>query len=262
LNGKEDNPPRELVGKPSDASPEILATGRSDITTLFVSMAARDPSGADADYLRWHTLDHRPEQYRLASVRSSLRTVSTPACRQARAAEDEEFSVIDHVMTYFFSGVDGLEEFNALAVALRDAGRSPFILPPVQRGVYKVADRIAAARARVGADVLPWLPVRGIYLLLEEGEAAPDALLAVPGVAGVWTAGAIATGFSTAGPGQRFTLCFLDDDPVDTALRLRDVLRQRWAETGVHPLLAAPFHTIVPYEWDRYLPQPEPPRAS
>jgi hypothetical protein len=48
--------------------------------------------------------------------------------------------------------------------------------------------------------------------------------------------------------------CYLDDDPVDAARRLCPVLEKRWADARVVPLLAAPFHTIVPYEWDRYLP--------
>lgn len=75
----------ELPGTPSDDVPAVLAEGRGDIGTLFVSMATRHPDGADADYLRWHTLDHRPEQHRLSAVRASLRLVSTPACRSARA---------------------------------------------------------------------------------------------------------------------------------------------------------------------------------
>ncbi len=72
-------------GAPSDEVDAILAAGGSGVTTIFASMAARHPDGADADYLAWHTLDHRPEQYRLASLRSSVRLVSTPACRAARA---------------------------------------------------------------------------------------------------------------------------------------------------------------------------------
>ena len=79
----------QLPGTPSDEIDEVLATGRGDITTLFVSMATRHPDGTDADYLRWHTLDHRPEQHRLSAVRASLRLVSTPACRAARAASPE-----------------------------------------------------------------------------------------------------------------------------------------------------------------------------
>jgi hypothetical protein len=65
----------QLPGKPSDEIDDVLATGRGDITTLFVSMATRHPGGADAEYLRWHTLDHRPEQHRLSAVRVSVRLV-------------------------------------------------------------------------------------------------------------------------------------------------------------------------------------------
>ena len=158
--------PGALAGAPSDEVPGIAATGDGGITALFVSMAARHPGGADADYLRWHTLDHRPEQHRLASVRASLRVVSTPACRAARAAGDARFDAVDHVMSYFFADIAGLDAFAALSRALGGAGRVPFVLPPVERGVYAVQSRVAAPRARIGADVLPWWPARGLFLLL------------------------------------------------------------------------------------------------
>ena len=93
----------QLPGTPSDEVADVLAAGRGDITTIFVSMATRHPDGADAEYLRWHTLDHRPEQHRLSAVRASLRLVSTPACRSARAAGRDPYESIDHVMTYFFT---------------------------------------------------------------------------------------------------------------------------------------------------------------
>ncbi|MDZ4264496.1 MAG: hypothetical protein U1D00_02115, partial [Mycobacterium sp.] len=91
----------QLPGTPSDEVPGVLAEGHGDVTTLFVSMARRHPDGADADYLRWHTLDHRPEQHRLSAVRASLRLVSTPACRSVRACSRGRYDEIDHVMTYF-----------------------------------------------------------------------------------------------------------------------------------------------------------------
>jgi hypothetical protein len=76
-----------LVGAPSDDVEAVLATGRTDVTTVFVSMSARHPDGGDAEYLEWHTLDHRPEQSRLATVRGSIRLVSTPrAERHGRRA--------------------------------------------------------------------------------------------------------------------------------------------------------------------------------
>jgi hypothetical protein len=45
-----------LVGTPSDDVPDILATGRSSISTIFISMSARHPRGRDADYIEWHSL--------------------------------------------------------------------------------------------------------------------------------------------------------------------------------------------------------------
>ena len=73
----------ELVGTASDDCPEILAVGRSDVTTIYTSLSKRHPEGLDADYLEWHSLDHRPEQHRIAQLRASFRMVSTPTCRTA-----------------------------------------------------------------------------------------------------------------------------------------------------------------------------------
>lgn len=246
----------QLPGTPSDNVTAILATGHGGISTLFVSMATRHPDGEDADYLRWHTLDHRPEQHRLAAVRASLRLVSTPACRSARAASHDRFDPIDHVMTYFFTDPSGLKEFLELGRALGDAGRIPTLLPAVERGVYEVRSKASAPRVKVGADVLPWWPVRGVFLLVE-GETGPTTgLLDVEGVAGVWSASAMDIGpkLANAQPGQSITYCFLDDDPVETGTRLKPVLAKRWHDSRVQPLLSAPFYPVVPHEWDRYVP--------
>ncbi|APE17587.1 hypothetical protein [Mycolicibacterium pallens] len=241
-----------LPGTPSDRVDGILANGDGDITTLFVSMARRHPDGTDAEYLRWHTLDHRPEQHRLAAVRASLRLVSTPACRAARAASVEPYDEIDHVMTYFFSAPSGMEGFLGLSRALGDAGRKLPLLPPVERGVYGVQSRRAADRVKVGAHVLPWWPATGVYVLLERGAEPTDHLLGVDGVAGAWTAQTLDVDarLANAPTGQSLTYFFLDDDPVAVADRLQPMLTQRTTEIR----LAAPFHTIVPHEWDRYVP--------
>ena len=246
----------ELPGTPSDDVDGVLATGHGDISTLFVSMARRHPDGHDADYLRWHTLDHRPEQHRLAAVRASLRLVSTPACRSARAASQDRYDDIDHVMTYFFTDPGGLDGFLELSKALGGAGRKLALLPPVERGVYGVERKVAAPRVKVGADVLPWWPVLGVYLLLEKGGAAADDLVDVDGVVGVWSAATLAVDakMASAQAGQSITYCFLDDDPIATAERLRPVLAARWEHASIEPLLAAPFYPVVPHQWDRYVP--------
>jgi hypothetical protein len=218
-------------------------------------MATRHPEGRDADYLQWHTLDHRPEQHRLSAVRASLRLVSTPECRSARAAGQDRYDAIDHVMTYFFSDPSGLDGFLDLAKALIGADRKLPLLPPVERGVYDVERKVAAPRIKVGADVLPWWPVKGVYLLLERGGTPADRLVDVDGVAGVWQAATLAVDerMASAQAGQSITYCFLDDDPVVTAERLRPALETRWSD-GVEPLLAGPFYPVVPYQWDRYVP--------
>lgn len=246
----------QLPGTPSDEVAGVLATGDGDITTLFVSMATRHPDGADAEYLRWHTLDHRPEQHRLSAVRASLRLVSTPDCRAARAASQDRYDAIDHVMTYFFSDPSGLDPFLDLAKALSGAGRKLPLLPPVERGVYSVQTKAAAPRVKVGADALPWWPIRGMYVLLERGAAAADSLSDVDGVGGVWTASTLAVDakMASAPAGQSITYCFLDDDPVAVAEQVRPELEKRWSDGVAEPLLAAPFHIVVPYEWDRYVP--------
>jgi hypothetical protein len=246
----------QLPGTPSDEVAGVLATGDGDITTLFVSMATRHPDGADAEYLRWHTMDHRPEQHRLSAVRASLRLVSTPDCRAARAASQDRYDAIDHVMTYFFSDPSGLDPFLDLAKALSGAGRKLPLLPPVERGVYSVQTKAAAPRVKVGADVLPWWPIRGMYVLLERGAAAADSLLDVDGVAGVWSASTLAVDakMASAQAGQSIMYCFLDHDPVAVAEQLRPELEKRWSDGVAEPLLAAPFHVVVPYEWDRYVP--------
>src|ERR1700744_1278651 len=100
-----------LPGTPSDEVADVLAAGRGDITTMFISMATRHPDGTDAEYLRWHTLDHRPEQHRLAPVRAALCLVSPPECRRARAAGSDRFAAVDHVMSYFFRDTAGLDSF-------------------------------------------------------------------------------------------------------------------------------------------------------
>ena len=239
----------ELRGTPSDALPDVLSIGRSDISTMFVSMSARDSDGRDAEYLAWHTLDHRPEQYRVPGLRASLRVVSTPSCRLARLVSEERYDAVDHVMTYFFADREALVPFGRLGAALDRGGRMTHMLPAVDRAVYVVDGMSAAARIKAGADVLPWWPAVGVYLLLERGAAGTAELSHVEGVAGVWWANAVHPNEDV-----RITYCFLDDDPVVVAHRLRPALEKRWAGGTPAPLLAAPFHVTLAREWDRYLP--------
>jgi hypothetical protein len=91
---------------------------------------------------------------------------------------------------------------------------------------------------------------------VETGSASPGALLETGGVSGAWWG----TGTATESPfvldrrGRQITYLFLEEDPVLVARRLRSPLSRRWEDGRATPLLAAPFHVVVPYEWSRYLP--------
>jgi hypothetical protein len=152
-----------------------------------------------------------------------------------------------------------LAEFRVLNHKLLEVGRTPYLLPMIQRAVYRFDGMVVAPRIKVGADVLPWWPPRGVYVLLERARAAsPAELVALPGVAGLWWATGIPKGvpFSDGADntGLRITYCYLDDEPTAAGRRLRPALEKRWADAGAAALLAAPFHTIVPGEWGRYVP--------
>jgi hypothetical protein len=244
-----------LEGTSSDQLPDVLATGQTAIRHAFISLSAREPSGRDADYIEWHSLDHRPEQYRLPELRNSLRLVSTPACRKARAASVGKYDAVDHVMTYLFTDAGGIPGFTALGGALHVGGRMPLRLPTIDFMTADLAGKIAAPRAVAGADVIPWRPAVGVYLIIEEGQASPASLAELPGVAGVWWyTGAVAPApYGADARGRQFTYCYLDDDPT-AAAALGEAMQSRWRSGEVRGLLAAPFFTIVPFDWARHLP--------
>lgn len=254
----------ELHGTPSDQLPDVLATGDGDVTAVFVSLSARHPDRRDAEYLEWHTLDHRAEQHRLPGLRGSLRFVSTPECRSARAAADPRYEATDHIMVYLFADQAPMDAFYGLGEVLFKAGRMQHRLPAVEGDLYLVKGKTASPRAVAGADVLPWRPARGLYLLVELGTASPDHLIEIDGIAGVWWAATDSEeiearswfgSLTSSDEGvKQVSLCFIDGDPIDVAQRIQPVLEERWADGSAQPLLAAPFHTVVPYEWSRHLP--------
>lgn len=245
-----------LPGTPSDQLPAVLAEGANPVGFAFCSFSARHAEGHDAYYLAWHSLDHRPEQYRLPELRHALRLVSTPACRAERAASEGALGAVDHVMTYLFAGPRLADGFTPLGMALHEGGRMAIRLPSVGHFGGTLAGQVAAAEAVAGADVIGWRPALGVYLLVEEGRASPAALAAVPGVAGAWwfEGSALPEPYSQDSAGRQVTLLFLDRDPVATARALAAPLHERWASGAVTGLLAAPFFTVVPFEWDRHLP--------
>src|SRR5262249_61286777 len=131
---------------------------------------------------------------------------------------------VARVMTSPLAAAAGREPFAALGAALGGVGRMPYALPAVERAVYGLDGTAANPHVKVGADVLPWFPPRGVYLLVERGARSAADLVDVPGVAGAWWGSALPfdARYATADAGGlHISYCFLDDDPVLVAERLR-----------------------------------------
>ena len=252
-----------MTPTPRDAAALIAACGTGDVRTSVLSMSSRHPDGLDAAYLEWHVLDHLPEQHRLDGLRHGKRFVSSPACRSTRAASRPPFDAVDHLVHYLFADpvAPSLEQFFALGGALGRAGRMPIALPRVEVGGWDLARTTAAARVLVGGAVLPWRHCTGVYVLVEDATTRPadealDALIDVPGVAGVWEWIGVDGRHDRLEPtaGRQLTLCYLDASPPAVASALTAVVRAREVEGVRVPLLAAPFEAVVPGEWGRALP--------
>ena len=248
---------------PTDDAPSVLDVGRGDVRFAVVSMSKRAADGDDAGYLRWHVLDHLPEQYRIDGMRNGTRWFSNGACRSARAASEAPYDDVDHIVAYLFGGPDdvsvdsAIDVFFSLGGSLHAIDRMPVSLPRVEVGGWVLVSKVASPRVMAGADVVPWRAQRGIYVVIEHVTAGVDPqdlddLVGVDGVAGVWrfAAGHDRNPRFDDNGGRSLTICYLDDDPVTVASRIGDRLGARWADGRAVPMLAAPFHAVVPWSWD------------
>ncbi len=251
----------------------------------FFSFTQSSPTGDDRPYLSWHQLDHMPEQYRLPGLVLGQRWRSSAACRRARGAEADGWSAVEHVVCYLMGDpVDQtVDDFLALGRELAAAGRYSQVMPSRYRGALRLLGTCAAPRALVSPEVVPFRPYRGVYMVVEEPDAAdadadadddadddadadagwdehlrhmgaeiPSGLVEVEGVAGVWT-------YATAPDLRRrmftkgrigLTVCYLDDDPVAVADRLAPTVNRLWSAAPTRMLLAAPFESIIKWDWD------------
>jgi hypothetical protein len=238
----------------------------------FFSLSRRAADGDDRAYLEWHQLDHMPEQYQLPGLLLGQRWASTPACESARAAAVDEWAETAHVVCYLMGSPveETLEEFFTLGRLLAEKGRMARSLPSQYLAGLRLLEAQAAPRTLISDDVVPYRPHRGIYLIVEEptDEVTLDdylqqlhtdvlpTLVSVDGVAGALTFGTTAAiRRPTFSPGRyRITTCYLDDDPATVGQRLEPVLARIWEKSPVRPLLAAPFESMMTWDWDRFGP--------
>ena len=238
----------------------------------FFSLSDHSTTGDDRPYLRWHQLDHMPEQYQIPGMVLGQRWASTPACRAARAAEVEEWTAVEHVVCYLMGQPvdETIDEFLMLGRHLAELGRFSAALPSQYRGALRLLESRAAPRSLISDEVVPFRPHQGIYLIVEEptDQSAQDAflrrlhtellaeLVAIDGVAGALT---FATTPSIRRPSfsegdRRITLCYLDQPPAVVGERIVPWIEQVWSGAPSRLLLAAPFESLVTWDWDRFGP--------
>jgi len=240
----------------------------------FFSLTRRSSSGDDRSYLRWHQLDHMPEQYRLPGMILGQRWASTPQCRSSRAAEVGDWSKVEHVVCYLIGDpVDRtLEEFFTLGRTLREMGRFSQRMPAQYAAALRLLECHVAPRALVHPEVVPFRPNCGVYVIVEEptdtslwdaylrrshAELLPE-VVAVDGIAGIWVFGTTPSlERPECTPGDyRITLCYLDREPTEVGSRIAPILQKAWDGAPSRPVLAAPFESMMKWDWDRFAPEP------
>ncbi len=235
----------------------------------FFSLSHRSATGDDGPYLEWHQMDHMPEQYQLPGLVLGQRWASTPACRATRAAEIDDWSLVEHVVCYLMGDPLGrtVDDFFALGGHLADLGRFPYSLPSQYRGGLRLLEAHAASRVLVSPEVVPFRPHRGVYLIVDEPDATDQdrfvqrihveivpELLSVPGVAGVWTFATSASfRYHLFSEGKlRVALCYLDDEPAAVSERLAPLVDRIWGDAPSRLLLAAGFESLVRWDPSRF----------
>lgn len=232
------------------------------------SFTAAAPPDDDGSYLRWHLLDHMPEQFQLSGIVHAHRWIADGDYPASRIAGAGPLAEIGNVVNYLVGDPveQTLDDFMELGGRLREVGRFPELRPGLQLAPLALLRWHAAPRALISAEVVPWRPHRGVLLVVEQPTGEPvdawlqwvhaehlPALLDVPGVAGAWTYGT--TRYWQLHPRyardeQYVTVVYLDADPLATAAALRPVVEQRWASAAVRPLFAGPLRTMV--SWDAW----------
>jgi hypothetical protein len=219
----------------------------------FVSLTGGAVSGDDEGYLRWHLLDHLPEQYSIPGIRLGQRW---RADGPALVASDA-LAGVRHAVVYWMTEPveETLRAFRALGGQLREAGRFPDSATPYLLGAYELEAAFAAPRAVVSPEAIPFRAHRGVLLVVDDGTLPVEPLLAVSGVAGAYRLRSGARlgvgpdqgerfGIPLWDPGDRaITIVYLDDDVPTTAAALAPRVAGPSVELAL-PLRAMVVHDV------------------
>ena len=236
------------------------------VKAAFFSFTPPAPREDDGRYLRWHLLDHMPEQYQLPGMQLGLRYIADGNYPGARIASSGPLEDVGNLVNYLVGDPvqQTHDDFMQLGRRLAEVGRFPERRPSLQLRMPALLHWYAAPQALISAEVVPYRPHRGVLVLVEEpvGEDVPTwlrwlhtdhhpAVLERSGVAGVWMYGSTGTWTlhpATQGDPQHTTVIYLDDDPLMVTKALAPLLEERWRSGVVRPRFAAPLRTMIDWE--------------
>ncbi len=238
------------------------------VKAAFFSFTPPPPPDDDGSYLRWHLLDHMPEQYQLPGIQLGLRYVADDDCMAARVAASGDLERVGNLVNYLVGDPvqETHDDFMALGRRLAEMGRFPEHRPSLQLRMPALLAWYASPQALVSAEVVPFRPHRGVVVVVEEPTGTDTegweqwldadhhpAVLETPGVAGVWRYGSTDTWDlhpATQGDPQHTTVIYVDADPIVTTEALTPLLEQRWQSGGVRPQFAGPLRSMI--EWEAW----------
>ena len=228
------------------------------------------PADDDGSYLRWHLLDHMPEQYQLPGIIYALRWIADGEYPKHRIDTAGHLVDVGNIVNYLVGDpVDQtVEEFGQLGARLAEVGRFPQVRPSLQISLAALQHAYAAPQALISPEVVPFRPHRGVLVIVEEPagyniaqwlqwlhtDHVPE-LLSVPGVAGAWMFGTTSTWRTPprwVGATQYVTVVYLDEEPVATSASLAPLVEKRWWSGEVQPAFAGPLRTMI--EWEAWPP--------
>ncbi|MBV8957215.1 MAG: hypothetical protein JO054_01785 [Actinobacteria bacterium] len=233
------------------------------------SFTAPAPADDDGSYLRWHLLDHMPEQYQLPGIVLGQRWIADGEYPAHRIAGDGPLADIGNVVSYLVGDPvqQTLDDFMTLGRRLAEVGRFPERRPPLRLSMLALREWHAAPQALVSHEVVPFRPHRGVVVIVEEPTHTPGtrrdewlqwlhtdhyrAVLEVPGTAGAWTFGSSTTWTlppAAQGDDSYVTVIYVDAEPLATAKALAPLIEQRWATGAVRPLFAGPLRSMIDWE--------------
>jgi hypothetical protein len=236
------------------------------VKAAFFSITPPGPADDDGSYLRWHLLDHMPEQYQLPGIQFALRYIADGDYPRHRIASNEPLADVGNIVNYLVGDPveQTHEDFMQLGPRLAEVGRYPEPRPFLQLRMPALLHWYAAPQVQVSAEVIPFRPHRGVIVIVERPTGQDTAswlqwlhavhypkVLDVAGVAGAWMYGDTSTWKLhpvAQGEQQYTTVIYLDDDPLALSATLRPLLEERWASGDAAPLFAGPLRTMIDWQ--------------